>query len=264
MLDVGEPRATRDLALAIADTTLAAGLRYGAWVERSPSTEEQVAVSSMSQDKLGQARNFYQIAEDAFGLDAVELQYDRGVDEFAWNRSWLAPWSSWGHFVVAQVAFGRALLEQLSALEEGVALREPLAKIEQEDSWHARHGTAWLSQAEADDEARRHLQSALDDLWPAIVTYFGAEGDERFPEDVETGVLTRTDDELRQALLDEIVPRFEDAGLEVAAEKDDGQWTTKPAATSDEVERTARAGEETGLELVAMLQDPEHRELAEL
>lgn len=255
---------SRELALAIADTTLAAGLRYGRWVERAPSTEEQVAVSSMSQDKLGQARQFYQIAEEAFDVDAVGLQYDRSPGDFAWNPAWLTPWPTWGHFVIAQVALGRGLLERLEALAEGLALREPFAKIQQEESWHARHGSAWLSQVRHDEDARRHFQAALDDLWPHVVVYAGVAGRERFPDDREAGVLTRGDDELRERLLDHVVPQLTDAGLEVPATAEDDAWSTKPEPTADQLERTRMAGEETALELTAMLQDPEHREIAEL
>jgi phenylacetate-CoA oxygenase PaaI subunit len=263
VLDVTDD-ASRELALAIADTTLAAGLRYGRWVERAPSTEEQVAVSSMSQDKLGQARQFYQIAEASFDVDAVELQYNRDPDAFAWNPAWLAPWPSWGHLVVAQITLGRGLLEDLSALAEDTSLREPFAKIQQEDSWHARHGSAWLSQVGDDESAREHFQAALDDLWPPIVAYYGAVGEERFPEDREAGVVTRSDDEKRQRLLDEIVPQLEDAGLEVPGSHEDDGWTTKPSPTQDHVARVREAGEATAIELAAMLQDPEHRALAEL
>ncbi len=257
------PQASRELVLSIADTTLAAGLRYGRWVERAPSTEEQVAVSSMSQDKLGQARQFYLFAEDAFEKDPVALQYDRAPEAFAWNPSWLTPWKTWGHFVIAQVALGRGLLEQLSALAEDVELRGPFAKIQQEDSWHARHGSAWLSQVRHDEDAAQHFQAAFDDLWPAIVTSFGVIGEERYPDDLEAGVLTRGDDELRARLLDEIVPLLEEAALEVPAAKD-GTWATKPEPTREQRERTRATGEQTAVELTAMLQDPEHRELAEL
>lgn len=261
---MAEPEPSRELTLAVADTTLAAGLRYGTWVERAPSTEEQVAVSSMSQDKLGQARQFYQVAEQLHGLDAVELQYEREPGAFCWEPAWLAPWTSWGHFVLSQVVLGRALVDQLSALAEGVALREPLAKIEQEDSWHARHGSAWLAQAAEDPGAREHFQAALDDLWPRFVIVFGVEGEQRFPEDEQEDVLVRGDDELRAALLDEVVPQLEDAGLQVPAERTEQGWRTDPQPTAKQTGLTREAGRETALELTAMLQDPEHRELADI
>jgi len=262
--NVTDRQPSRDLTLSVADSTLAAGLRYGTWVERAPSTEEQVAVSSMSQDKLGQARGFYQMAEELHDLDKVELQYDREPDEFRWTPAWSTPWNSWGHLVLGQVLYGRALLDQLTAIADGVKLREPLSKIEQEDSWHARHGSAWLSQAAQDTGAREHFQAALDDLWPHAVTVFGAEDDERFPEDLDAGVLEATDDELREAWLAEIVPQLRDAGLEVPAETTTDGWRTDPEPSAKQCELTEDAARETAMELAAMLQDPEHRELAEI
>ncbi len=261
---MGEPTPSRELSLAIADTTLAAGLRYGRWVERAPSTEEQVAVSSMSQDKLGQARQFYQVIADAFDEDPISLQYDREVEAFAWNPAWLVPWTSWSHFVIAQVALGQALLEDLRSLAEGLRLREPLAKIEQEDSWHARHGSAWVAQSAEDEAIRAAMQQALDDLWAPIVSYFGAEGSQRFPDDVDAGILVDTDEDRRARLLDELVPQLEQAGLSVPAKRSDNGWSTDPTPSIELVEETRTAGQERALELTAMLQDPENRDLARI
>lgn len=261
---MGDPSTSEELILQVADTTLACGLRYGLWVERAPSTEEQVAVSSMSQDKLGQARQFYQVASEATGADPVELQYDRSGEAFAWNPAWLSPWPSWSHLVTAQVTLGRALLTELESLAEGTRLREPFAKIQQEDSWHARHGTAWLAQADHDQEAREAFQSALEDLWPQVVGYFGAADDERFPEDVSSGALTRGDDEMRRAFLDEVVPQLEEAGLDVPADETGDGYSLDPTPSSKLVDRLQDEASEVAIELVGMLQDPTNRELAEL
>lgn len=264
MPDVSKSAPSPELALYLADTTLAAGLRYGLWVERAPSTEEQVAVSSMSQDKLGQARQFYQIAEGIVDQDVVELQYDRDPEAFAWNPAWLTDWPTWSHFVLGQVLLGGALLEDLESLAEDNPLREPLAKIEQEESWHARHGAGWLAQAGGDEASREPFQQALDDLWPHVVAYFGPEGEERFPEDLDTGALAISSDEARQRFLDATVPQLEDAGIKVRAEQADGVWTTDPTPSEKLVERSQTASEEIQLELAAMLQVPDNREMAEL
>lgn len=253
--------ASAELALYAADTSLAAGLQYGLWVERAPSTEEQVSLSSMSQDKLGHARAFYQEAADATGRSTVELQYDRGVADFAWNPAWTVELATWPEVVLAQALFGTALRIDLHAIADEASLSDPLAKIEQEDRWHARHAEAWLEVLGGDSP---DAQDALDDLWPFAVAFFGPDGEERFPEDLDAGVRTRTDDELRATFLDEIVPTLEGAGLDVDADRTDDGWATKPRPTpslADEVEEQARAH---ATELVSLLQDPDARELAEL
>lgn len=260
-MSANERAASAELALYVADTSLAAGLQYGLWVERAPSTEEQVALSSMSQDKLGHARAFYQEAADATGRSTVELQYDRGVDEFAWNPAWTVELDAWADVVLAQGLFGPALGLDLHALSDDTALSGPLAKIDQEDRWHERHAEAWL-EVLAEDPGK--AQASLDELWPYAVGFFGPEDAERFPEDLEAGVRTRSDDGLREDYLDDLVPRLEAAGLDVDAERTGDGWATKPRPSSDLVDGLRERALDHATELVGLLQDPDARELAEL
>ncbi len=253
---------SRELVLYLADSTLACGLQYGLWVERAPSTEEQVALSSMSQDKLGHARAFYQLAEEVTGRSVVELQFDRKVEAFRWNPAWAAALPSWHHVVLAQAVFGPGLMLELEALAQGSRLREPLGKVQQEEAWHERHASAWVEHAAGLD--RGPLEEAFEDLWPFVVAFFGASGEERFPEDVASGV-REGDDVLRGRFLDEVVPRLESAGVEVPAKRSkDGSWSLSPAPDADLVGMVRERAWEHGVELVGLLQDPEGRELAEL
>ncbi len=252
-----------ELALYLADTTTACGLQYGLWVEASPTVEEQIALSSMSQDKLGHARVFHKIAQDATGQSYVELTYERDPEAFAWNPAWCALLESWEHLVLAQVLFSRALMHELRATAEGTKVRSVLAKLEQEENWHTKHGDAWL-EAESASGASTRLAAAFEDLWPLAAAYFGAEGQDRFPDDVASGALTQGDDELRAGWLDEVVPILEAAGLKVPASNSDGAWTTEPPATSGRVDEAQAMVEEHALELTALLQDPAGRALAEL
>jgi 1,2-phenylacetyl-CoA epoxidase catalytic subunit len=214
----------------------------------------------MSQDKLGHARHFYEVAAEVTGRSKVELQFDRDVDSFRWNPAWTASLDTWAHLVLAQAAFGHALRLDLEAVEPETRLAEPLAKIQQEDAWHTQHADAWFPLLEGHDEAR----AALDELWPYIVGAVGVDGAERFPEDLEAGVRTRTDDELRQDLLDEVVPRLEDVGLDVPAAEKAGAWDTDPAPTEDLLDQLRERARPHATELTGLLQDPEARELAEL
>lgn len=259
------PSLSTDALTTLADTLLAVGLQYGLWVEKSPNVEEQIALSSMSQDKLGHARAFLQLVHEAGGPDPVALQYDRAVDDFRWTLAWTAPLPSWNHLVVAQVVFGRALLADVRAFADGTKPAELLAKIEQEESWHTRHGDAWLSRVKGDTGAlRKAAQAALDELWPYAVAAFGATGVERFPDDVASGARTADDDALRAGLLAEVVPLLEEAGLKVPASQRGGAWTTDPAPDAALVEELRARTEESRLELVGMLQDPVAREMSRL
>lgn len=239
--------------LTHADTLLAVGLQYGLWVEASPSVEEQIALSSMSQDKLGHARAFYQLVEGAGGGRLVALQYDRSPEAFSWMLPWVAPLPTWEHLVLAQVLFGRALLRDVEAYAEGTGPHALLSKLEQEERWHVRHGDAWLRRAGTRPEA---FEVALAELWPLAEAAFGPEGAERFPEDVASGARTADDETLREGYFAEVVPLLEGVGLSVPS---------KPVAPSAEAyEALAERVEERALELAALLQDPVGRAMAEL
>lgn len=254
---------SRDLLLTLADANLAAGIQYGLWVEASPSVEEQISLSSMSQDKLGHARAYLQMLEERHDEDPVSLQFDREAGEMAWPTGWTAPLPTWSHLVVAQALFSRALLLDVRAVDPDSGPGGLVSKIDQEEAWHERHGDAWLRSLAADDPAGK-LQAALDDLWPHAVAYFAPSGVERFPADLESGVRTAGDDELRTAFFDEVVPLLHELGLQVDAEQAERGWSTDPAPTDKLVAELRAANEEHEVELLALLQDPEGRELAEL
>lgn len=263
MITMPRTTASEDLLLYLADTNLAAGTQYGLWVERSPSVEEQISLSSMSQDKLGHARAYYQILEQAYEKDTVALQFDRGVDQMAWNPAWTVGSPDWPHLVLGQVLFSRGLLADARAVAEDTRAAGLLNKIEQEEAWHTRHGDAWLASLTSDG-ITEEIHAAFEDLWPYAVTFFGAKDVERFPEDLETGARTASDAELRQAYLDEVVGFLEDQGFQVPADETGTGWTTEPAPSDKLLADLREQARENALELVALFQDPEARELAEL
>ncbi|MDX1611252.1 MAG: Phenylacetic acid catabolic protein [Candidatus Thermoplasmatota archaeon] len=249
------PPSSKELLLALGDANLAAGVQYGLWIERSPTVEEQIALSSMSQDKLGHARAYYQLLEEHFDEDAVALQYDRDLDAFAWPTGWTAPLPTWQHLVLAQVLFSRALMSDISNVDPGSPAGGLVDKISQEESWHTRHGDAWLaSLADGAHGSTEDLQAALDELWPHAVVYLGLPGQERFPGDVDNGSRTVTDTEAREAYLEEVGAQLEAAGLNV------------PSVTPSDklLAELTDAVAENRLELQALLQDPEGREIASL
>lgn len=258
-----DPTTSRQLLLYLADTNLAAGTQYGLWVERSPTVEEQISLSSMSQDKLGHARAYHQLLESVHDEDIVALQFDRDLEEMAWNPAWTLPVEGWPHLVLSQVLFARGLLADARSVSQATQAGGLINKLEQEEAWHTRHGDAWLASLTSDG-VTPELQAVFEALWPYAVTFFGAQDLERFPEDLETGARTRTDQELRTAFLDEIVPLLKGHGFEVPAEKDQAGWTTDPVPSDKLVAELQADTREHALELLALFQDPEARELAEL
>src|ERR1700754_4303457 len=70
--------------LYLADNTLILGHRNSEWCGHGPVLEQDIAITNISLDLIGQARSFYQYAAEKIGGDATEdsLAYLRDVRSF--------------------------------------------------------------------------------------------------------------------------------------------------------------------------------------
>src|SRR3954469_25992747 len=73
-----------DYVLHLADNALILGHRNSEWCGHGPVLEQDIAISNIALDGLGQARNFYQYAAELTGNGATEdtLAYLREVIDF--------------------------------------------------------------------------------------------------------------------------------------------------------------------------------------
>src|SRR5260221_6511598 len=70
--------------LHLADNPLILGHRNSEWCGHGPVLEQDIAITNISLDLIGQARNFYQYAASLIGNDCTEdkLAYLRDASEF--------------------------------------------------------------------------------------------------------------------------------------------------------------------------------------
>lgn len=61
-----------DYTLHLADNSLILGQRNSEWCGHGPVLEQDIAITNISLDLIGQARNFYQYAATLIGNDATE------------------------------------------------------------------------------------------------------------------------------------------------------------------------------------------------
>src|SRR5215212_3989958 len=73
-----------DYTLHLADNSLIMGHRLSEWTGHGPILEQDIAISNIALDLIGQSRNFYQYAAQLKGGGATEddLAYLRYFDEF--------------------------------------------------------------------------------------------------------------------------------------------------------------------------------------
>ncbi|MEO7316491.1 MAG: 1,2-phenylacetyl-CoA epoxidase subunit PaaC [Ginsengibacter sp.] len=172
-----------DYTLHLADNSLIMGHRLSEWTGHGPSLEQDIAITNIALDLIGQARNFYQYAatlsENKGGLPVTEdtLAYLRDGHEFKnllitelpnghWGKSILKIYffSTWQYFVYQKLIYSSD--KQLAAIAE---------KSLKEVTYHVRWSSEWVMRlGDGTKESHEKIQEALDDLWPYTGEMFEA------------------------------------------------------------------------------------------
>ena len=175
-------QATRDLVLILADSKRLLGTRYAEWILGAPELEAGIACASMAQDEWGHGRLLYALLKD-FGDDTDRIEHMRDAAEYRNIEVLDKSPSSWPELIVLNALVDTALTVQLEALRdaEHAPLRQRVAKLLDEETFHAQHGVAWLKRlASATPEAQEEVKAATIKALPVILRWFGegASGDE--------------------------------------------------------------------------------------
>ena len=74
--------AAKDLIYKMADDQLIIGHRNSEWTGLGPILEEDIAFSSMAQDKLGQSEHLYNLLHELGEADADTVAFTRNENQF--------------------------------------------------------------------------------------------------------------------------------------------------------------------------------------
>ena len=163
-----------DYTLHLADNALILGHRNSEWCGHGPVLEQDIAITNISLDLIGQARNFYQYAAELLnkenGNNVTEdtLAYLRDNRDFKNcllveqpNGDWAATILRQFFFSVYQYLLYRELQKsndaQLAAIAEK-ALKEVIYHVRWSSEWVIRLG-------DGTEESRKRMLKAIDDLW---------------------------------------------------------------------------------------------------
>jgi ring-1,2-phenylacetyl-CoA epoxidase subunit PaaC len=93
--------------LQLADTTLILSHRNSEWCGHGPILEQDIALTNIALDLLGQARNFYQYAATLMGVefDEDKLAYLRNSNEFKNHLLVEQPNGDWAVTILRQFYF---------------------------------------------------------------------------------------------------------------------------------------------------------------
>jgi len=163
-----------DYLLRLADSDLILTQHLGEWVGHGPVIEEDIALTNVGLDLLGQARMWFGYAGE---IEARVTRRGRSEDEFAFLREASGfrnlllveqPNGDYAHTMARQFCFDawhELLLAELSRSTDariaGIA-----AKGWKEARYHVERSGDWVIRlGDGTEESHARMQAALDDLW---------------------------------------------------------------------------------------------------
>jgi ring-1,2-phenylacetyl-CoA epoxidase subunit PaaC len=155
--------------LRLADDHLILGQRMGEWCSQAPTLEEDLAMSNIGLDLLGQARALYTYAgkvegkgrgEDDLAFLRPEREYRNALLVEQPNGDFACTMARQFFFAAFMVPFWREMMKSSDG-----ELRAIAAKAEKEVAYHLRHSAEWIIRlGDGTDESRRRMIDALDQL----------------------------------------------------------------------------------------------------
>lgn len=167
-------------ALRLGDDALVLSHRLSEWTSRAHELEEDIALTNIALDLVGQARELLTYAGELEGMgrDEDDFAYLREEREFLCCLLVEQPNDDFGVTMARQLYFSTyqlALYQHLmSSTDERFAAIS--AKAVKEVEYHREHATSWvLRLGDGTEESHRRMQDGLDRLWPWVGELFEAD-----------------------------------------------------------------------------------------
>ena len=156
--------------LRLGDNALILGHRLSEWCGHSPALEEDLALSNVALDLIGQTQLWLNLAGEieGKGRDADKLAYLRDARDF---RNLLLVEQPNGDFAATMArqfyfdAWHYLLLRELTGSKDA-RIAEIAAKGLKEVTYHLERSRDWILRlGDGTEESHRRMQEAIDDLW---------------------------------------------------------------------------------------------------
>ncbi len=158
-----------DYILYLADTALILSQRNSEWCGHGPVLEQDIAITNISLDLLGQSRNLYQFAAELIGdTNEDKLAYLRKEREFKNLLLAEQPNGDWGQTILRQFLFSQYQYLLFQQLQKGSdeQLAAIATKALKEIAYHVRWSSEWVIRlGDGTDESHQRMIKAIDELW---------------------------------------------------------------------------------------------------
>lgn len=210
--------ALKELLYKIADDQLIIGHRNSEWNGLGPILEEDIAFSSMAQDKMGQSEHIYNLLNQLGEKDADTVAFTRNAPQFHNCQFVELPIGGYDFSLLRHFLFDFAELLRFENLKD--SSYQPLAlvakKFHGEIKYHTMHANTWVYQlGHGTEESHLKMQTALNEHWNTALGIFepGPAEDILINEKISMG-----EKALQKKWLEVVVPLLEKSNLKVPAE----------------------------------------------
>ncbi|MCC7438579.1 MAG: phenylacetate-CoA oxygenase subunit PaaC [Armatimonadetes bacterium] len=207
--------AITDLITRLADDALIIAHRNSEWTGLGPMLEEDIAFSSIAQDKLGHAQALYNILHTNFGQpDPDTVAFTRNEAQFRCCHLVELPIGDYAFSLIRHFLHDAAEWVRYEALEQStvVPLAQLARKIKGEIKYHLFHAKTWVVQlgAQGNEESHARMQSALNETFPLALGMFEPS---EFDGELAAAGIYPGEGQVQQRWLELIAPVLEQATL---------------------------------------------------
>lgn len=159
----------KDLILMLADNNMILGQRLGEWCGHGPVLEQDIALTNIALDLIGEARAYYQYLAATEGKAEDDYPMLRSEREFKNVLLVEQPNGHWGQTIVRQFLFDAWHYFHLEAMTGSTdkTLAAIAAKSIKEARYHLAFSGEWMVRlGDGTDESHEKMQQAVNDLMP--------------------------------------------------------------------------------------------------
>jgi ring-1,2-phenylacetyl-CoA epoxidase subunit PaaC len=160
--------AVKELLYKMADDLLIIGHRNSEWTGLGPILEEDIAFSSMAQDKIGQSLALFQLLHELGEQEPDTVAFMRNANQFHNAQFVELPNGEYDYSLMRHFLYDVA--DQLRFEMLATSSYEPLAKVARkikgELKYHVFHANTWIAKlGAATEESHARMQTALNEAW---------------------------------------------------------------------------------------------------
>ena len=167
--------------LHLADNSLILGHRNSEWCGHGPILEQDIAITNISLDLIGQARNFYQYAalltndQNGGNISEDSFAYFRNSEEFKNILLVELPKGDWAQTILRQFVFSnwQNLLFEKLRTDKDQQVSAISAKALKEIAYHLRWSSEWVIRlGDGTEESHKRMEKAIIELWSYTEEFF--------------------------------------------------------------------------------------------